>query len=219
MRLIFICMFFFISSKLESQLYEDNSKVERQSDTSKFFKSAKKYHLAYTSSALLNTSMGFQVKHIYQASKRINLESETGVIFYSTYENRKNTYGFRMKPTINFKLINGKSSSFCFSAFYNFRYTNSYAERTIQRANGKYSEFIKGNHEILLSGPGLSIGGIIDSDEKHPWFINFGLGKGNLENIYSHPELVRRGDFFLDFSGVGKQEFFIIFLNLSHQIF
>ncbi len=156
----------------------------------------KKYYLGISTSAILNKYPAVQLSQEYCISPNFRLGLETGYIFSSISDsNLKNASGFRIRPSIKYTILSRKDEFFSFLMFYNYRYTQTEQQREIWRNNGGYTEFIRGTQTMVIAGPGV---GFDKGFSMKDWFFRFGfgIGVGEIRNVYNPPELqIEPGNF------------------------
>ncbi len=183
---------FLVLLVLSSWLLYAQSEEERLS----VIDSKKKYYLGISTSAILNKYPAVQLSQEYCISPNFRLGLETGYIFSSIFDhNSKNVRGFRIRPAVKYSIQNKKDEFFSFLIFYNYRHTQADKQREIWRNTGGYSEFIRGTQSMVFAGPGV---GFDKGFSMKDWFFRFGfgIGVGEIRNVYNPPELqIEPGNF------------------------
>jgi hypothetical protein len=184
------------------------------SDTIKY-----KYSLGITPSAIMNSAIAFQLSHKINLYKRFSFGLETGYIFSNLDMNDENVRGLRLRPQLHFTVYNKYNTNVDLYAFYNYRYYKTDRFVTQIRANGAYTEKLKGNKENILKGFGFGfdLGFSNNLTFLNKLTLGAGLGVGSVENIYSDPVFIPF-DWF-SFSGEGEFRIPIIIFHLNFQLF
>jgi len=184
------------------------------SDTIKY-----KYSLGITPSAIMNSAIAFQLSHKINLDHRFSFGLETGYIFSNLDMNDENVRGLRIRPQLHYTVYHKYNANIDLYAFYNYRYYKTDRFVTQIRANGAYTEKLKGNRENILKGFGLGfdLGFSNNLTFLNKLTLGAGLGVGSVENIYSDPVFIPF-DWF-GFSGEGEFGIPIIIFHLNVQLF
>jgi len=173
-----------------------------------------KYSLGFTPSAIFNIAPSFQLNHELSLSKYLSIGLETGYIFSYGAVNTISTKGLRLRPKLKFIVINKNNFNVDLYTFYNYRYSLANLSRDVVRANGAYTEEVRGTRETTLTGYGLGIDfGFSNLDNIIKKInIGFGLGSGNINNEYSD-QMFNRFTFF-GFNQAGINPIPILFFHV-----
>ena len=175
-----------------------------------------KYSLGVSPSAIMNITPAMQVSQKIEFQNKIAFELHSGYIFSHININNENTKGFRLRPQLNITVHQDGPFNFDLYTFYNYRYFT--ATRTFDqlRANGAYTEELRGKRTTTLSGFGLGFELGFSELNSLVKKINFGLGVGwgSINNVYSD-EIFEEVQFFgFDRSGVFPMPILIFHLKL-----
>ena len=178
-----------------------------------------KYSLGVTPSAIFNSATAFQLSHKIHLYNRFSFGLETGYIFSNLDMNDENVRGLRLRPQLHFTVYDKKKSNIDLYAFYNYRYYRT--DRFINeiRADGAYTEKIKGQRENILKGFGIGFDLGLSNNMRYfnKVTLGAGLGVGSVENKYSDPAFIPF-DWF-NFTSEGELRIPIIIFHLNVQIF
>lgn len=174
-----------------------------------------KYSLGFTPSAVMNIAPSIQLTHELSFSKYLSFGLETGYIFSYGVANIINTKGVRLRPKLKFTLTNNKFFNVDLYGFYNYRYFLANLSRDVVRANGAYTEEVRGTRKTTLTGYGLGVDfGFSNFDNLIKKInVGFGLGPGNINNEYSE-QMFDRFTFF-GFNRSGISPIPILFFHIS----
>lgn len=178
-----------------------------------------KYSIGVTPSAIVNSAIAFQLSHKINLYKRFSFGLETGYIFSNLDMNDENVQGLRLRPQLHFSVYDKGNGNIDLYAFYNYRYYRT--DRFINeiRADGAYTEKVKGKRENILKGFGIGFDLGLSNNMRYfnKVTLGAGLGVGSVENKYSDPAFIPF-DWF-NFTSEGEFSIPIIILHLNVQIF
>ena len=176
-----------------------------------------KYSLGLTPSAITNITPAFQISQKIEYQNKIAFELHSGFIFSHLNINNINTSGLRLRPQLNITLYQNDPFNFDLFMFYNYRYFKSTRTFDQIRANGAYTEELRGKRNTTLSGAGLGLEfGFSDLNSLVKKInIGFGIGWGSINNNYSD-EIFEEIQFFgFDRSGTFPMPIMIFHLKLK----
>jgi hypothetical protein len=176
-----------------------------------------KYSLGISPSAVLNLVPAIQLSHELTFTKVLSLGLETGFIFSHANINNENTRGYRIRPELKFTVLRSNDFSIDLFAFYNYRYYKATRVVELNKANFAYTEEIRGDRKTTLEGRGLGMDFGFTNVDSFIKKVNvgFGMGLGNITNIYSDEVFEPQFIFFSGFSTSGATEIPIAFFNIS----
>jgi hypothetical protein len=174
------------------------------------------YKIGFTPTALSNFYPALQLSHELSYN-RFLFNIETGYIFESSIYQQDFVSGMRLRPSIGYKLVDFESNYGGFELFYNYRYTKIDRELEVSRANGAYTEFVRGNLKNTMQGWGMQYRHAFIMDK---FTIKAGAGFGLMDIFirYSNDELadqVRDSFLYGFFNRPGHHEFLATFVTMS----
>jgi len=176
-----------------------------------------KYSLGVTPSAILNVVPAIQLSHEISFSKFLSFGLETGFIVSHLNKDNQDPRGLRLRPQLNFTIHDQNNFNVDLYLFYNYRYFHATRVDEVRRANGAFTEEIRGDRNTTMSGFGLGVNfGFKEFDSiLKKVNVGFGIGYGSISNRYSeeifNPEFL----IFSDFSQSGIAEIPILILHFS----
>ncbi len=175
-----------------------------------------KYSLGVSPTAIMNITPALQVSQKIEFQNKIAFELHSGYIFSHLNINNENTSGFRLRPQLNITLYQNNPFNFDLYTFYNYRYFASTRTFDQLKANGAYTEELRGKRTTTLSGLGLGFELGFSELNSLVKKINFGLGVGwgSINNVYSD-EIFEEFQFLgFDRSGVFPMPILIFHMKL-----
>lgn len=178
-----------------------------------------KYSLGVTPSAIVNSASAFQLSHKIHLYNRFSFGLETGYIFSNLDMNDENVRGLRLRPQLHLTVYDKKNGNIDLYAFYNYRYYRTDRFISQRRANGAYTEKLKGKRENILKGFGLGfdLGFSNNLQFLNKITLGAGFGIGSVENKYSDRIFIPFD--WLGFNDEGEFRIPIIIFHLNLQLF
>lgn len=158
------------------------------------------YHLSITPSAILNITPALQLGHDLRINDRFSFGLETGYIFANSNNNDLNVKGIRLRPAFKFHIHKDGMDKTILYLFYNYKHYKADRFNEIRRANGAYTEKVKGTRETTFQGFGVGIDFKFNKEGQKYFKTNsfgVGVGMGSLTNEYSDNVRSSPLDFFI----------------------
>ena len=176
-----------------------------------------RYRLSATPSAILNVTPALQVEHELFLSEHVIFSLRTGFIFSHAFSETA-TIGYRLRPALKFSIGRYHNTDHRLLLFYNYRRFSTQLEEFVDRAGGIYEERISGTRESVHKGFG--VGYELEILDPNRWVtIGFGLGRGNIVNEYSHPELEQGLFLSFPFQRAGENNLPIFYFSVGIGLF
>lgn len=147
------------------------------------------YQLGFTPSALFNKYPGIQLSQQIRVYKPIYIGLESAYLFYMIDPDFERARGFRIRPSLQFKVYNREKFTGHLGVFYNYRKTKAFREVEMERANGSFIQIIDGHLDSKLRGWGLQVD-LVFNKELPNFSFSMGLGSGRITNVYSNQDIV-----------------------------
>lgn len=140
-----------------------------------------RYYLGVTPSSIINIVPAIQLSHRLEIGDRISLGLETGFLFTNGETISKNFYGYRLRPSIHYRVNKVGQSKIDFYLFYNTRYHIEKRVEDVWKANGAYVEKINGRKTTRFNGLGIGVN--LYPSKTTVW--GFGVGSGIYSSTYT----------------------------------
>jgi hypothetical protein len=193
--------------------------ISQSADTFKM-----RYHLSVTPSAIVNITPALQLGHDLRINDRFSFGLETGYIFANSNNNDLNVKGIRLRPAFKFHIYKDGNDRTILYLFYNYKHYKADRFNEFRRANGAYTEKVKGIRETTFQGFGVGMDYKFNIEGQKYFKTNsfgVGVGMGRLTNEYSDNVRPSFFDFFIfgPYSTNGSFLMPILFTHFSMLIF